>query len=104
MTLTKSRIERDLLKQFFGKMQLASRREGRMEYFKVTARSGLKIRELPSSGSRVLEAMPTGMRVRRLDKTLWNGDWYKVLAEFSDTYHVEGYSHRKFLIPQVLYS
>lgn len=70
-----------------------------MEYFKVTARSGLKIRELPSSGSRVLEAMPTGMRVRRLDKTLWNGDWYKVFAEFSDTYHVEGYSHRKFLIP-----
>lgn len=70
-----------------------------MEYLKVTARSGLKIRELPTGGSRVLEAMPAGMRVRRLDKKLWNGDWYKVFAEFSDTYHVEGYSHRKFLIP-----
>ncbi|MEM9179746.1 MAG: glycoside hydrolase family 19 protein [Pseudomonadota bacterium] len=43
--------------------------------------------------------MPAGMRVRRLDKKLWNGDWYKVFAEFSDTYHVEGYSHRKFLVP-----
>ncbi|MEL7539280.1 MAG: SH3 domain-containing protein [Pseudomonadota bacterium] len=70
-----------------------------MEYLKVTARSGLKIRELPTGSSRVLEAMPAGMRVRRLDKKLWNGDWYKVFAEFSDTYHVEGYSHRKFLIP-----
>ncbi|MEO1188298.1 MAG: SH3 domain-containing protein [Pseudomonadota bacterium] len=70
-----------------------------MEYLKVTAQSGLKIRELPTGSSRVLEAMPTGMRVRRLDKKLWNGDWYKVFAEFSDTYHVEGYSHRKFLIP-----
>ncbi|MEL6824669.1 MAG: SH3 domain-containing protein [Pseudomonadota bacterium] len=70
-----------------------------MEYLKVTAQSGLKIRELPTGSSRVLEAMPAGMRVRRLDKKLWNGDWYKVFAEFSDTYHVEGYSHRKFLIP-----
>ena len=70
-----------------------------MEYFKVTAKSGLKIRELPTSSSRVLEAMPSGMRVRRLDKKLWNGDWYKIFAEFSDTYHVEGYSHRKFLSP-----
>ncbi len=70
-----------------------------MEYLKVTAQSGLKIRELPTGSSRVLEAMPAGMRVRRLDKKLWNGDWYKVFAEFSDTYHVEGYSHRKFLVP-----
>ena len=70
-----------------------------MKYLKVTARSGLKIRELPSGTSRVLEAMPSGMRVQRLDKKLWNGDWYKVLAQFSDTYHVEGYSHRKFLEP-----
>lgn len=70
-----------------------------MEYLKVTARSGLKIRQLPTGSSRVLEAMPAGMRVRRLDKKLWNGDWYKVFAEFSDSYHVEGYSHRKFLVP-----
>ncbi|MEO1321823.1 MAG: SH3 domain-containing protein [Pseudomonadota bacterium] len=68
-----------------------------MEYLEVTARSGLKIRELPSGSSRVLEAMPAGMRVRRLDRTLWNGDWYKIFAQFSDTYQVEGYSHRKYL-------
>jgi len=68
-----------------------------MEYLKVTAPSGLKIRELPTGSSRVLEAMPAGMRVRRLDRFLWNGDWYKILAQFSDTYQVEGYSHRRYL-------
>ncbi len=70
-----------------------------MQYLKVTANSGLKIRELPTGGSKVLEAMPSGMHVRRLDDRLWNGDWYRIFAEFSDRYSVAGYSHRKFLIP-----
>ena len=70
-----------------------------MVYFEVTAPSGLKIRQLPSGASAVLEAMPEGMRVRRLDDTLWNGDWYKILAEFSDRYQVQGYSHQKYLAP-----
>ncbi|MEO0882154.1 MAG: SH3 domain-containing protein [Pseudomonadota bacterium] len=68
-----------------------------MQVLEVTAERGLKIRELPSQDSRVLDAMPHKMVVNRLDDRLWNGNWYKIRAEFSDRYRVDGYSHRKFL-------
>lgn len=68
-----------------------------MAYFEVVSRSGLKIREYPSLLSNVLEAMPAGMRVKSLDDRLWDGAWYRILAEFSEDYVVEGYSHHRHL-------
>ena len=70
-----------------------------MVYFEVTAKRGLRIRELPQGDSEILDAMPAGMRVRRVDELLWAGDWYKISAEFSDRYRVVGYAHRRFLAP-----
>ncbi|MEM6900203.1 MAG: SH3 domain-containing protein [Pseudomonadota bacterium] len=68
-----------------------------MQVLEVTAGNGLRIREYPRQDSRVLDAMPNGMIVNRVDDILWNGNWFKIQAEFSDRYRVEGYSHQKFL-------
>ncbi|MEQ9315401.1 MAG: glycoside hydrolase family 19 protein [Henriciella sp.] len=68
-----------------------------MAYYEVVASSGLKIRERPSSYAGVLEAMPLGMRVRSVDEKLWAGNWYRILAEFTDGHAVEGYSHSRYL-------
>lgn len=68
-----------------------------MQVLEVTAGRGLKIREYPRQDSDVLEAMPNGMLVKRIDDQLWNDHWYRIRAEFTDQYQVEGYSHRRFL-------
>jgi len=68
-----------------------------MAVFEVIAKRGLKVRALPSSGSEVLERMPFGMQIERVDSKLWNSDWYKILARFSPDYAVRGYAHRNYL-------
>ena len=70
-----------------------------MQALKVNARNGLRIRRLPEVGSNALDAMPNGMTVYKLDDILWNENWFKIRADFSESYRVEGYSHRNFLTP-----
>lgn len=70
-----------------------------MQTFKVTATNGLKIRELPSSASKVLDVMPHGMRVTLLDESPWYGTWHRIRADFSDNYRVEGYAFGGYLEP-----
>ncbi len=68
-----------------------------MAVFEVIAKRGLRVRELPSSTSAVLERMPNGMQIERVDDKLWNHDWYKIFARFTPDYAVRGYAHRTYL-------
>ena len=67
----------------------------------VNAPNGLRIRRLPEYRSDPLDGMPNGMIVHRLDDVLWNENWFKIRADFSDRYRVVGYSHRNYLNPVV---
>ena len=67
----------------------------------VNAPNGLRIRRLPEYRSDPLDGMPNGMIVHRLDDVLWNENWLKIRADFSDRYRVVGYSHRNYLNPVV---